>query len=99
MENLKVKQFSFPFRVAMVSSNTNSFGLYQMIVMSKKGEAYKTHASMYNVKKVGEDINLIVTTKQNEKGNDVVTSSYFRGCEMTVKLPKVPKEVLNEVFQ
>jgi hypothetical protein len=99
MKDLRIKQHSFPFKVAMVSDNHNSFGLYQMIVMDKSGECYKTHVSMFNVKKVGETIQLLVTTKEDESGRDIVVSSYFRGHEMTTRMPQVPKDILNRVFQ
>ena len=83
------------FRVLAKSSNTNSFGLYQMILASKDGEAYKTHASMYNVKEFGEVV--MQTTKHTDDGK--IISSDFIGTEMTTRLPQVPKEVLNELYQ
>ena len=94
MKDLNIKQHRFSFKVAAVSSNTNSFGLYQMVVISKCGEAYKIHASMYNVKKRGEYIDQRVMTK-----NDKIISKDFLGCEMPIKLPQVPRDVLNELFQ
>ena len=96
MENLKIKEMSKPFKVAAKSSNTNSFGLYQLILVSKDGEAYKTHASMYNAKNVGEVMNQQIRYRSDS--NKIVSES-FRGTEMTTKLPQVPKDVLNEIFQ
>ena len=82
------------FRVGAKSSNTNSFGLYQLILVSKDGDAYKTHASMYNAKDKGEDMTMVIRT--NDEGK--VMDSYFEGCEATSKLPRPPKEVINEIF-
>jgi hypothetical protein len=94
MKDLNIKKHMKQFKVAAVSSNTNSFGLYRMIVISKDGEAYKLHASMYNVKKQGDFINQVIMTK-----DDRVIRSDFYGCEMPIRLPQVKKDVLNELFQ
>lgn len=97
MENSVNKTVSFynkSYLVAMKSENTNNFGLYQMIVVSRDGEAYKLHASMYNVKKKGE---YILESIKSVDGK--VVSSTFKGCEIPIKLSQVPKEVLNELFQ
>ena len=93
---MNVLSYNKEFKVLAVSSNTNSFGLYQMILASKDGEAYKTHASMYNVKKEGEFMSQTIRYKEED---NKVLSSTFNGCEMTTKLPQVPKDVLNEMFQ
>lgn len=83
-----------PFVVVAKSQNTNSFGLHQMIVVARDGRAYKTHASMYNVKEEGETINQTLTI--DDRGN--VTSSHFMGCEMTTQLQDAPEEVLEVYF-
>jgi len=89
-----MKQYTKDFTVAMKSSNTNSFGLYQLILFSKDGEAYKTHASMYNAKEVGEIMKQTIEVDEN----NIIKSQYFIGTEMTTKLPRPPKDVLNEAF-
>lgn len=83
-----------PFFVIAKSSNTNSFGLYQMILVSRDGEVYKTHASMYNAKEVGVQINQRIVVDSNNR----VKHSYFIGHEMTEQLEQAPKKVLNEFF-
>ncbi len=93
MQDLKVKQYSIPFKAVAISENTNSFGLYQLILVSKSGEAYKSHASIYNIPKQGDFVNLLVTTKEGR-----IVSSYFRGHELTTKLPNAPKDVVKEIF-
>jgi len=94
MRRVKPLELRKDFVVAMKSSNTNSFGLYQLILMSRDGEAYKIHASMYNAKDVGEFMSQ--TIKTNDKG--IVVDEYFTGCELVSKLPRPPKDVLNEAF-
>lgn len=42
------------FKVASVSENTNSFGLYGMILISDRGEAWQVGANNINVKKKGD---------------------------------------------
>lgn len=72
------------FKVVAKSSNTNSFGLYQFVVVAPDGEAYKLHGSMY----VGKD-----------KGDLVVKEGgVFRGFEMPEKMEKCPEPVLREIF-
>lgn len=83
------------FRVLAKSSNTNSFGLYQMILASKDGEAYKTHAGSLYAKEFGEVV--MQTIKYADDGK--VISADFIGTEMTTKLPQAPKGVLNELYQ
>lgn len=46
------------FKVVTVSENTNSFGLYGMVLMARDGEAWQVGASYINVKKKGDIITL-----------------------------------------
>lgn len=83
------------FKVAMKSENTNSFGLYQMILIAKDGEAFKSHASMYNHRPEGSIVNLQVTIDlKTAKRID----SHFIGHELTTSMPKAPQEVIDEVW-
>ena len=82
------------FIVVAKSLNTNSFGLYQMIVMSKDGEVYKTHASMYNAKEEGETI--AQTLEFNKEGE--IVRKYFVGHEMSTKMEDAPQEIVEEMF-
>ena len=50
------------FKVVAVSSNTNSFGLYQCVMVSKSGKGYKACASYLSIPKQG-DILLIKLTR------------------------------------
>ena len=75
------------FKVMLVSDNTNSFGLYQMVVVAKDGEVYKTCASMHNVKEIGDTITM--------------KDGMFTGCELTEEAglvsERIAKIMWNEV--
>jgi len=84
------------FKVFKKSLNTNSFGLYQLFVMAKDGEVYKTCASQYNAKNEGEIINGIFHMDKNGKRNDCI----FVGHELTERLsPDAPEEVVTEIWK
>jgi hypothetical protein len=83
-------EFKEEFKVMARSTNTNSFGLYQMFVISKNGDVYKTHASQYYAKDKGETV--IQTMFENIK--------VFIGHELTEKLPEqAPKTVIEEFYE
>jgi len=84
------------FKVVAKSKNTNSFGLYQMILVAKDGEAFKSHASQYNVKDKDEIVNATVLINE-ETGK--VTATYFTGHELTQRIEKAPQEVIEEVWK
>ena len=74
------------FKVASVSSNTNSFGLYGMILIAQNGEAWEVGANYLNVKKKGDIVH----------GDN--WASY--GFEIPRQLkPDAPKEVVKEVWK
>ncbi len=91
------RQYVNKFICATVSTNTNSFGLYQFILISRQGEAYKAHASYYNVPKKGDEVFVpIVTDKEgNVIGHNLSALSY----EMPIRLERVPQSVINEAFK
>jgi hypothetical protein len=72
------------FKVVAKSSNTNSFGLHQFVVMATDGEAYKIHGSMYVKKDRGDIVPRI--------------DGAFIGFEMPEKLDNAPEEVVKAVF-
>lgn len=82
------------YKVVAKSVNTNSFGLFQMVVLAKDGEAYKVHASMYNVKNEGETVNQML----NLVGGKLVGST-FEGCEVPEKIEnKVPQHIIDKYW-
>lgn len=84
------------FLVVRKSENTNSFGLFQMFLMAEDGETYKSCASMYNVKEVGETVlqNIVVDTE-----TDKIVETYFTGHELTELIMHAPQDVIDEVFK
>ena len=60
-----MKRITKPFKVVMVSSNQNSFGLTGMILLARDGEAYEVAASSLYVKPKGHVLKVpIVGTNQ-----------------------------------
>lgn len=81
MQTIKIKEF----KVVAKSTNTNSFGLHQFVVVAPDGQAFRIHGSMY----VGKEQGDIVTREDG----------VFRGFEMPEALPKCPEEVVREIFK
>jgi hypothetical protein len=85
------------FIVFRKSENTNSFGLYQMYLMAKDGEAYKSCASQYSAKQVGEVIQGVHIV--NEITGEC-TDYTFQGHELTERLNEdAPADVIEEVWK
>ena len=84
--------FLKPFKVATVSSNTNSFGLRGMILMAEDGEAWEVAVNNLYEKNKGVTIYLPVVDGKTE-----VSCGHFP-CEIPRQLPKAPKNVVQEVW-
>lgn len=85
--NIESKQF----KVSALSSNLNSFGLRNHILIAEDGEAWQAAASELNVRKQGEIIKLHLDL------NDVPDFAYA-GFEIPSRLPNAPRNVVNEVW-
>ncbi len=86
------------FLVWRKSENTNSFGLFQVLLMAKDGETYISHASSFNVKPVGTIINGTPTKK--DLTDKRISNHSFRGHELTERLyPDAPDDVIQEVWK
>ena len=86
-----MEKINVDFRVFRKSENHNSFGLYQMFVMNKKGIAFKIHGSQYSTKEVGEDV-----VAEFDRENETYS---FIGMEMCERLSEdAPQEVIDEVY-
>lgn len=70
------------FKVVAKSVNTNSFGLYQMIVVNRDGLVFKTHASYMYAKDEGE----YIIQHYNLMDDGRITNRHFVGHEMTTVL-------------
>lgn len=82
------------FKVVAVSSNTNSFGLYGMILMAKDGEAYEVAVNEI-YKKNKNDI--VCLPMKNGKTN--LLGDCQISFEIPRKLPNAPQKVIDEVWQ
>ena len=81
------------FKVAAVSSNTNSFGLYGTVLLAKDGEAFEVAVNGVNKKVVGDIVQFPV---RNGKTDPEATTHFF--FEIPRILPKAPTKVVDEVW-
>lgn len=79
------------FKVASVSENTNSFGLYGMILMALDGETWEVGVNYLNKKTKGE----MVFVPMGATG--LLTFATL-GFEIPHSLGKAPPNVVAEVF-
>ena len=85
------------FKVVAVSSNTNSFGLFQCVMIAKDGLAYKACANSLNIPKQGD----IVSIKFIKKIDGTFSNKLdFAGrFEIPERIEDAPKEVRDEVWK
>lgn len=98
MNQTKITQVRDKFKVIAVSKNTNSFGLHQFIAVAKSGEAFKLHTCYLYKPKNGDDITIVQDMDENT-GKCSFKEVIGIGVEMPERMPKAPKEVLNEIFK
>lgn len=94
------RQYVQTFKVAAVSSNTNSFGLKQMIVMTADGDTWKVHANQLNVREVGELIEVSVTDDRPQwelLGFEIPSHVGEKAPEAIIKEVWTPKKLMNTV--
>ena len=85
------------FKVVSVSSNTNSFGLYGVIMIARDGEAYEIAVGSLYKPNRGD-----IIIKDSILNPEYKQISYsFRGIsyELPRNLPEAPKEVIREVWK
>jgi hypothetical protein len=80
-----------PFKVAAVSSNTNSFGLTGLILIAQDGEAWQVGASQHHVKTRGEIVQVPVLG-ENDRNFACL------GFEIPERLSQAPPVVVAEVW-
>lgn len=80
------------FKVVNVSSNTNSFGLYGVIMADKSGLAFEVGMNYLSKPNPGDMLNVTLT----EKNNLVSIAGKF--YEIPRKLNKMPANLVNELF-
>ena len=102
VENISDKEAATPgrrekFKVVAVSSNTNNFGLYGIVLIARSGAAYEAGANSLNAPKKDADV---VLQKLQHKDPDGIEHSGFAelGFEAPRRLPKPPQKVIEELF-
>lgn len=83
-------QKTVEFKVAAVSSSTNSFGLYQMFLVSRSGEAFAA------CKSAPPPRGSIVSIPVGADG--MITSSAAFHFEIPHKLEKAPQAVVDDMW-
>lgn len=78
------------FRVAGVSQNTNSFGLREMLLVSRCGKGMRVLANSLNVRTAGDTITLDAA--------DLPGSASWQSFECPRVLPDAPVDVVAEVW-
>jgi hypothetical protein len=80
------------FKVAAISDNANSFGLYGVVILSKSGNAFEIGCNSLSKPKVRQTLKATLT----ESGylENIEGLSY----EIPRKLQKPPQAVIDEVF-
>lgn len=80
------------FKVVMVSKNTNSFGLYGVVLLAKSGTAFEVGMNSLSVPKRDE----ILTCDLSD--NNKLTGIRGRSYEIPQKLPSAPPHAIKEVW-
>jgi len=80
------------FKVAAVSSNTNSFGLYGMLLLAKDREVWQVGANNLHVKKVGDIVEVRVDEVNSEP--DFTSLSY----EIPQRMPDCTQKLADEIW-
>jgi hypothetical protein len=79
------------FKVVAVSENTNSFGLFGVVLVAKDGKAFQAGHSGFLVPSQGSD----VLVEVREDGLNWARA----GFEIPEELKSAPTEVVNEVWK
>lgn len=86
-------QLGQSYRVVAVSSNANSFGLKQCVMVARDGSAYTACANSLNLPKQGEDIFIPFVSEKSTRPNFAA-----KGFEIPEQIESPPQEVLNEIY-
>ena len=89
--------FAVDFKVIAVSSNTNSFGLKQCVLVARNGLAYKACANSLNIPKKG-DIVTIPYIAGDEGLNDATLNFAAKSFEIPERIIDAPQDVIDEVW-
>jgi hypothetical protein len=84
------------FRVVAISSNTNSFGLKQVILMAPDGITFKACKYGPFIPSKGSDLS--IDTKVDNETGQATYNFAAAGFEIHEKMPNAPQKVRQEVF-
>lgn len=81
------------FKVATVSSNTNDFGLYGMMLFARDGEVWEVAANSLHVKQIGD----VVEVQLDEVSTipDFTALSY----EIPQRMIDCPQEIVESIWK
>jgi len=85
------------FKVVAVSENTNSFGLFQCVLLAKNGLAYKACANSLNIPKQGDTISIPYRGNGNGLANATLDFS-AKSFEIPERIEDAPREVIDEAW-
>ncbi len=83
------------FKVVTISTNTNSFGLYSVILITKMGIAYQVLANSLNKPNAGDILNVWFSICLNET---IRYDFVSLGFEVPERLANVPNEITKNLF-
>lgn len=89
--------FTVDFKVVAVSSNTNSFGLFQCVLLAKNGLAYKACANSLNIPKQGDTVS--IPYKAGPMGIEDARLNFAGKFEIPERMDDAPQEIVDEVWQ
>lgn len=84
------------FKVVAVSSNTNSFGLFQCVLVAQNGLAYKACANSLNIPKQGDTISIPFAVQGI--GSSMLTLDFGGKFEIPERIEDAPQEIIDEVW-
>jgi hypothetical protein len=85
------------FKVALISGNTNSFGLYGVIIIDRNGQAWEVATNSLNLP-AKESIITIKETFNQETGESLGLNFAEKGFEIPRRLPNATSDVLEVLF-
>lgn len=90
------------FKVISVSTNTNSFGLHGVIIVSPLGKAFEVGITSQFAPKKDEMVNIdfpVTIVNDMPKVGELPISCNNATIEIPRKLPDCPQKILTEIFK
>jgi hypothetical protein len=88
------------FKVVSISTNTNSFGLFGVIIMNQQGHAYELGVSSFNLADTRRSDIVHVKLRNEGQQNEMVEQVYEFNFEIPRRLtPDAPPDVIEHVWK